>query len=164
MRNIILIGMPGVGKSTVGVVLAKTLGIGFIDTDLIIQQTKGKLLNEIIAEDGLEGFLKIEEEAILSKEYRGMVVATGGSAVFSSKAMEHLRNDGVIVYLNAPYEVIEKRLKNIKSRGVVAKEGQTILDIYHQRVPYYETYCDINIECENSSVEKTVEKIISKLK
>ncbi|MDF2820927.1 MAG: shikimate kinase [Clostridiales bacterium] len=163
MKNIVLIGMPSSGKSTLGVILAKTLGVGFVDTDLIIQKQKGRLLQEIIDTDGINKFLEIEEAAILSSEFTGEVIATGGSAIFCDKAMEYLKENGIIIYLNLPYDVIVQRLKNITTRGVAAKKGQTILDIYNQRTPIYEKYCDINIRCENETVEKSVEKIIKEL-
>jgi shikimate kinase len=163
MKNIVLIGMPSSGKSTLGVILAKTLGVGFVDTDLIIQKQKGRLLQEIIDTDGINKFLEIEEAAILSSEFTGEVIATGGSAIFCDKAMEYLKENGIIIYLNLPYDVIVQRLKNIATRGVAAKKGQTILDIYNQRTPIYEKYCDINIRCENETVEKSVEKIIKEL-
>lgn len=163
MKNIVLIGMPGSGKSTLGVILAKTLGIGFVDTDLIIQKQQGRLLQDIINIEGLDKFLEIEEKAVLSTNSKGEVIATGGSAVFCHKAMEYLKENSIVIYLNLPYEIIVERLENISTRGVVATKGQTILEIYKQRTPIYEKYCDLNIECDNQSIETTVAKIVAEI-
>lgn len=159
MDNIILIGMPGVGKSTAGVVLAKVLGYKFIDADLLIQQEEQRLLHEIIAQEGTEGFLKIENRVNAGIETEKAVIATGGSVVYGSEAMEHLKSIGIIVYLKLPYEILKKRLKDIKGRGVVLKEGQTLRDLYEERVPLYEKYADIIIDETDRDVEQTIESI-----
>jgi len=163
MRNIVLIGMPGCGKSTVGVVLAKTLGTGFTDTDLIIQQREKRLLQNIIDTDGLEAFLDIEMNAILSVEDKGSVIATGGSAVLREKAMKKLAEDGVIVFLDVSPETLAKRLANIRTRGIAAPSGQSIEEIYSERIPLYRQYADIVLKADEQSVEKTVEKLIAEL-
>ncbi|MHB8053472.1 MAG: shikimate kinase, partial [Methanoregula sp.] len=124
MKNIIIIGMPGAGKSTVGVILAKTLGMNFTDTDIVIQETSGRLLQEIIDTEGPESFLKIEENAILSLQGQNAVIATGGSVVFSGRAMEHLKRDGVVLYLAISFEEMARRLNNITTRGIVLVAGQ----------------------------------------
>lgn len=160
MDNIILIGMPGVGKSTAGVVLAKVLGYKFIDADLIIQQEEGRLLKDIIAKEGREGFLKIENRVNASIEAEQAVIATGGSVVYGAEAMAHLRSIGTVVYLKLSYETLEKRLHNIRGRGVVLKEGQTLRDLYLERVPLYEKYADITVDEGNRDVEETIARIL----
>lgn len=159
MENIILIGMPGVGKSTAGVVLAKVLGYKFIDADLLIQQEEKRLLHEIISQEGTEGFLAIENRVNAGIEADRAVIATGGSVVYGTEAMEHLKSIGTVVYLKLPYRILEKRLHNIKGRGVVLKEGQTLRDLYEERVPLYEKYADIVVDEENKNVEQTIEVI-----
>lgn len=158
--NIILIGMPGVGKSTVGVVLAKVMGYKFIDADLVIQEKEKKLLCEIIEEVGAEGFIEVENRINSQIEAQHAIIATGGSVVYGVEAMEHLREIGTVVYLKLPFAPLQQRLKNIKDRGVVLKDGQTLLDLYEERVPLYEKYADITIEEDQLNVEQTIEKIM----
>ena len=159
--NIVLIGMAASGKSTTGVVLAKTIQKNFIDTDLLIQQKTGKSLQQILDEEGIEAFKKIETEILCRVGARNAVISTGGSAVYYPEAMEALGKDGIIVYLNVPLAEIERRLKNIKTRGVILEEGQTIGDLYHQRKPLYEKYADIVINGGEAGIERTVEGICS---
>ena len=161
--NIILIGMPGVGKSTVGVILAKMIGYQFTDADLLIQKQEGKLLHEIIAEKGTDGFIEIEERVNASIEASHTIIATGGSVVYGKKAMEHLSRIGTVVYLKVPYDTLEKRLEDIKGRGVVLKEGQTLRTLYDERTPLYEKYADIEISEDGLNVEQTVEKLLERL-
>ena len=161
--NIVLIGMPGVGKSTVGVILAKMIGYQFIDADLLIQKQEGKLLHEIIAEKGTDGFIEIEERVNASIEASHTIIATGGSVVYGKKAMEHLSHIGTVVYLKVPYDILEKRLEDIKGRGVVLKEGQTLRTLYDERTPLYEKYADIEISEDDLNVEQTVEKLLERL-
>ena len=161
--NIILIGMPGSGKSTAGVVLAKFLGYDFVDTDLVIQEKTGKLLHELITEYGLDGFKKIEEDINAGISCQRSVIAPGGSVVYGEKAMEHFKEIGKVVYLKISYEELEGRLGNLQSRGVALKEGQTLLDLYHERVPYYEKYADITIEEQGLGVEETINRIAKEL-
>ena len=163
MKNIILIGMPSAGKSTVGVILAKTLGMNFIDTDIAIQENSRRLLQEIIDTDGPDAFKKIEEKTILSLHYHRAVIATGGSAVFSERAMEHLTQDGVVVYLKISFDEMEKRLRNITTRGIVLIAGQGLFDMYTQRIPLYEKYADITIDCSKDDFEIIVQKVIADL-
>lgn len=158
--NIVLIGMPGVGKSTVGVILAKVLGYGFIDADLVIQEKEGKLLHEIIEEAGTEGFIEVEERVNSRIEAEHAIIATGGSVVYGTRAMEHLREIGVIVYLKLPYEELSRRLSDIKGRGVVLKDGQTLRDLYDERILLYEKYADITVDEHHLNVEETIEKIV----
>lgn len=164
MKNIVLIGMPGVGKSTAGVVLAKVLGYQFVDADLLIQKEEGRLLHEIIREEGTEGFIAIENRVNAGIQADKSVIATGGSVVYGTEAMEHLKAIGQVVYLKLPYEILEARLHNIKGRGVVLKEGQTLLALYEERVPLYEKYADIIIDETDLNVEETIEKIMEQLK
>lgn len=161
--NIIFIGMPGAGKSTVGVVLAKRMGYRFVDSDLLIQEREQKLLHEIISEQGIEGFLRIEEEVNASIAMENSVIATGGSAVFGKKAMEHLRSIGTVVYLQLPYEEIESRLGDLNERGVTVREGQTLLDLYRERIPLYEKYADVTIDCQNREIREIVSQICDKM-
>lgn len=156
MNNIILIGMPGVGKSTVGVVLAKNLGYHFMDSDLVIQQKYGKLLHELITEKGLEGFLQIEDEVNAAIETNKTIIATGGSAIFGERAMQHLKSIGKVVYLMLPYEEIENRLGDLQQRGVAMQEGETLRDIYKVRTPLYEKYADYIVDCENKEIREIV--------
>lgn len=159
MKNIVLIGMPGAGKSTAGVILAKVLGYKFLDADLLIQEKEGRLLKDIIASEGVEGFLKIENAVLASIETDRTVIATGGSAIYGSEAMEHLKKIGKVVYLKLPFETIDRRLEDIKGRGVVLKEGQTLYDLYCERIVLYEKYADIIINEDNKTIEGTVAEI-----
>ena len=145
-RNIILIGMPGAGKSSVGVILAKVLGYEFIDTDLVIQHREKRLLREIIADEGNEGFLAIENEVNATLEANKSVIAPGGSVIYEAKAMEHYKETATIVYLKLNYEDLESRLGNLVDRGVVLKDGMTLRDLYNERLPYYEKYADITLD------------------
>ena len=158
--NIVLIGMPGSGKSTCGVLAAKALLKNFFDTDLLLQNLEGKRLQSIINENGIEYFNEAEERAILSLDIRGTVIATGGSVVYSEKAMAHLRSLGKIIYLRLSYEEMEKRIKNITTRGIVLKEGETLLDMYNERAPLYEKYADEILNCDGMTVEETIESIV----
>ena len=158
--NIVLIGMPGVGKSTIGVVLAKMLGYDFIDADLVIQEKEKKLLREIIAEVGAEGFIEVENRINSSIEAEHAIIATGGSVVYGAEAMAHLKEIGTVLYLKLPYEELQKRLRDIKGRGVVLKDGQTLKDLYEERVPLYEKYADLTVDEERCSIEQTIDKIV----
>ena len=150
-KNIILIGMPASGKSTAGVLLAKTVGYGFIDTDLLIQNEQKSLLCDIIAAKGAEEFIKIEETVLSDLWAERCVVATGGSAVYGERAMRHLKEIGTVVYLKLGEKTIEKRLKNIVLRGVVMRRsGETVADLYAERVPLYEKYADITVDAEQT--------------
>lgn len=159
MKNIILIGMPGAGKSTIGVLLAKTLLCDFTDTDLIIQNFCRKSLCDIIEEKGTDGFLQTENDVICSCDFDGCVVATGGSAVYGSRAMEKLKKNGTVVYLKLPVEEIEKRLEDIHTRGVAMKNGTTISQLYNERKTFYENYADITVDCSSLTPEQCVDKI-----
>ncbi|MCR5640071.1 MAG: shikimate kinase [Lachnospiraceae bacterium] len=158
-QNIILIGMPGVGKSTIGVILAKVLGADFIDSDLVIQNQYHKRLKDIISEDGLDGFLRIEEDvnATISPEHA--VIATGGSVIYGPKAMEHFQSIGTIVYLRIDYDYLLSRLGDLDERGVAHRPNQTLLDLYHERCVLYEKYADITIDETDLDIERTVNQL-----
>lgn len=161
--NYTLIGMPGAGKSTIGVLLAKALGYEFIDTDLVIQQREGKLLKEIIAQEGNDGFKKIEEEVNASIEASQSVIAPGGSAIYSEKAMQHFKKIGMVIYLKLSFESVKHRLGNLKARGVVLEKGQTLYDLYCERVPIYEKYADITVDLDDLSIGDSLEKVLENL-
>ncbi|MGI6371723.1 MAG: shikimate kinase [Caldicoprobacterales bacterium] len=163
MRNIVLIGMPASGKSTIGVLLAKALGRDFIDTDLLIQAREGALLQDIIMDKGIDEFIRIEEEVITGLDCTNTVIATGGSVVYSHEAMEHLGQKGIIVYLEVDYEEINRRLTNITSRGIVFEEGQNLIDLYNERLPLYQKYADLTIDCRDKDVETLVSLIKDKI-
>ena len=157
--NIILIGMPGSGKSTCGVVAAKLLLKNFFDTDLLIQNREGQRLQQIIDEKGLDYFARAEEEAVLSLDIAGTVIATGGSVVYSPAAMEHPRRMGKVIYLHLEYETMCRRIQNLDSRGVVLQAGYTLQDMYKERLPLYRRYADAVIKCDNNTVEQTAQQI-----
>ena len=164
MRNLILTGMPACGKSTLGVVLAKTLGMKFVDTDLLIQEVENCKLQDIIDERGMQEFLRIEEKVLSEIEAENSIISTGGSAVYSDKAMKHLGSIGDVVYIKLSLDEIERRLNNIKTRGIAMKPGETLADLYNMRVPLYEKYADITIETEGMGIEESIEVLIEKLK
>lgn len=161
MNNIVLIGMPGAGKSTVGVVLAKCLGYRFVDSDIVIQEKEGKLLHEIMEERGTDGFLAVENEVNASLEAERSVIATGGSVIYGEEAMEHLGKIGTIVYLKLSCPAVEERLGDLNERGVALREGQTLKALYEERIPYYEKYAKIVLDCENKMIKDIVAEIIS---
>lgn len=160
MGNIVLIGMPGSGKSTVGVVLAKVMGYQFLDSDLEIQRQEKMRLPQIMEEKGIEGFIEIESRVNAELEAEDTVIATGGSVIYTERAMSHLKEIGTVVYLQLSYEQLTKRLGDLKCRGVVLRDGQTLEDLYRERVPLYERYADITISEDGLSVEETMEKIV----
>ncbi len=163
MKNIVLIGMPACGKSSVGVILAKTAAMAFVDTDLMIQQEEKKKLQYIIDNQGMNTFLKIEEKVLTSVDVENSVISTGGSAVYSEKAMNHLKENGVVVYLKLPLSEIDRRLKNIKTRGIAMKPGETLADLYDYRVPLYEKYADITIDAVDLSIEDVISEILKRV-
>lgn len=157
--TVVLIGMPGAGKSTVGVVLAKRLGCSFVDSDLVIQERYGKLLHELIEERGVEGFWRLENNVNASLEGGRRVIATGGSAVYGAEAMEHLGKIGRIVYLRLSYEELKARLGDLNERGVTLRPGQTLESIYEERKPLYERYAQLTVDCEGKMLREIVEEI-----
>lgn len=158
-KNIVLIGMPGAGKSTVGVVLAKRIGYRFVDSDLVIQEKEGKLLHQLIEEHGVEGFWKIENDVNASLDMEKSVIATGGSAIYGMQAMEHLKEIGCVVYLKLSYEEIAERLGDLNARGVTLMPGQTLHDLYEERTPLYEKYADVIVECDGKMLREIVKEI-----
>ena len=164
MNDIVLIGMPGSGKSTVGVLLAKALGCLFTDVDLLISHRAKKPLQCILDEDGLEAFLALEEEVGSRLRAENTVIATGGSMVISDKAMRHLKTLGTVVYIDVPFEEIERRVTNIKTRGIVFHPNETLADVYRERKPLYERWADLTVKVEaTDGIEDTVDKVISML-
>ena len=163
MANIVLIGMPGCGKSTVGVLLAKALQMDFIDTDIVLQQQQGKKLQEIIDQVGNDAFLKMEEDCVRGLECDQTVVATGGSVVYGKEAMRRLHENGLVVYIRLPYEEIERRLSNLATRGVTLKKGQTLRNLYDERIPLYEKYAHVVIDAEHQWLRDTVKVIRQRL-
>lgn len=160
MKNIVLIGMPAVGKSTVGVVVAKRLGYEFVDTDLLIQKQEKRLLKEIIEQEGNDGFLAIENQVNRDLDVENAVIAPGGSIVYCEEAMEHYKKTGTVVYLKVSYETIDRRIQNAKSRGVVLKEGQTLKDLYEERVCLFEKYADYTICEDGLTIEETIGNVL----
>ena len=159
-KSVTLIGMPGAGKSTVGVLLAKSLLMDFTDTDLIIQRETGKSLCEIIEEEGTEKFLEAENRIICAQSFINSVIATGGSAVYGKEAMEKLKETSTVIYLSLPVEELEKRIKDIHTRGVAMKNGVTLSELYEERRSLYEKYADFTVECKGLTAEECVEEII----
>jgi shikimate kinase len=162
--NLVLIGMPGSGKSTLGVLLAKALGKAFLDTDILIQEKAGKGLYEIIEKEGLKEFLFLEEKYILELKVKNTVIATGGSVVYGSEAMEYLKRSALIIYLKLDYKEIERRLKDITTRGIAMDKGTSLRDLYDQRIPLYEKYADLIVDCNNKSIEKLIEELVIRTK
>lgn len=163
MDNIILIGMPGAGKSTVGVVLAKILGYKFLDSDLVIQNAEKKLLSKIIEDNGIDEFIKIEERVNQNLNVNKTVIATGGSAVYGHNAMLHFKDIGKIIYISIDYKQLTKRLGDIEDRGIAIKSNQTLYDLYLERCPIYEKYADITVK-SNNTITNVINDILSNLK
>lgn len=164
MANIVLIGMPGCGKSTLGVVLAKILNMKFCDMDLLVQQTGQRRLQEILDQDGVESFLNLEESVYLSARLDHTVIATSGSAVLREKAVMHLKENGILVYLRLSYETIAQRITNFESRGIVKETDETLFDIYQKRTPLYEKYADITIDAEGLSASQSLQILEDRIK
>lgn len=162
MNNIILIGMAGCGKSTIGVLLAKTLGYEFIDTDLILQRQERRLLQEILNTDGFPYFKDAEERALCSLHATHAVIATGGSAVYSERGMEHIKQDGICVWLKLPYDEILRRIHNISTRGIAISPGKTLRDVFEERQPLYAKYADIVLSCQGDA-EANVKALVKAL-
>ena len=163
-NNIVLIGMPGAGKSTVGVILAKLMGYKFIDSDLLIQRQEESLLKDIIKEKGLEGFIEIENKVNLEIKAEETIIATGGSVIYGKEAMSHLSNIGTVIYIKLSMENLKDRLGNMKQRGVALKRGQNLEDLYEERTPLYEKYSDIIVNSDGKSIEELLNIIIEKVR
>jgi len=163
-NNITLIGMPGAGKSTVGVVLAKMAGYHFLDSDLVIQEQTGKLLHELIEQYGRKGFLELEGKINTSLNVENTVIATGGSVVYEEDAMQHLSKISKIVYIKLSYEELKQRLGSLSQRGVVLKEGETLKELYEERAALYEKYAEINVDTERMGIQDAAKKILFEIK
>jgi shikimate kinase len=161
--NIVLIGMPGVGKSTIGVLLAKRLGRYFLDTDVLIQVVHDKSLQELIAEHGMDGFCQIEQDYVTCIGVKNAVIATGGSVVYYDTSMQSLKADGILVYLQLPLAALEKRLGDLNQRGVVLEPGQTLTQLYEKRTPLYEQWADVTIDLSGRNHDECVEAILKVL-
>lgn len=165
MDNVVLIGMPGSGKSTVGVLLAKALGYEFLDVDLVIQRREGALLQEILDARGVEAFLDVEEEAVRSVDCRECVVAPGGSAVCRERAALHLKSLGPVVYLRVPLEELHSRIRNLSTRGIAMEPGQTLADVMAFREPLYEKYADLVVDCPpGQTLARTAQIVLERLR
>ena len=162
-NNIILIGMPGSGKTTIGTELSEKIGYGYIDSDSVIVAREGKLLSEIIAEVGREAFLDIEGKVNSEIAANRCVIATGGSVIYRDFAMQKLKEMGTVVYLKLPYEIIARRLGDLKKRGVALKDGFTLQDLYDERTPLYEKYADVVVELNGAPIAQSVEQVIKAL-
>lgn len=162
-ENIILIGMAGAGKSTTGVVVAKILAMDFLDGDLVIQKKTGRTLQDIIDKEGNAAFRKIEEEVLCGIQVENTVIAPGGSAIYYPAVFEHFKKNGKVVFLHVPFDEIQRRLSNLATRGVTLEDGQTIEDLYYQRLPLYQKYADITIDTTGLTLEETVAKIIESM-
>ncbi len=162
-KNIVLIGMPGVGKSTSGVILAKVMNYDFLDSDLVIQQQTKKLLKEIIREEGIDGFNAVENQINAGIDVESTVIATGGSVIFGADAIAHFKETGIVVYLRISYDQLDKRLGDLDERGVVHKEGQTLRDIYDERTRLYEKYADVTVDLDGKDVAATVDAVVAQL-
>ena len=162
--NVVLIGMPTSGKSTMGVILAKILGYRFLDADIVIQEKEGKKLSKIIEEEGVDGFIEIENRINAGIETEKTVIATGGSVVYGKEAMDHYKNIGKVVYLKVDMDTLTKRLHNAKQRGVVMREGQSLISLYNERSALYEKYADITIEEKDLTMEEVIDITLEALK
>ena len=157
--NVVLIGMPGSGKSTSGVLLAKSLGLSFLDTDLLVQQQAGTLLQDLVDEKGFSGFIEIEEKIVSQLKASKSVISTGGSVVYSEKAMSHFKEIGTVVYLEVSFPEITRRIQNISTRGIALKAGQNLEVLYNERLPLYRKYADITVYGDGKTIEELVTEI-----
>ncbi|BCK01828.1 shikimate kinase [Anaerocolumna chitinilytica] len=164
MKNVVLIGMPSAGKSTIGVILAKVLGYQFLDSDLLIQEQESELLKDIIDKRGIDGFLAIENQINSKIDTVNTVIATGGSVIYGKEAMEHLRDIGIVVYIKLSLNTITDRLGNIKQRGVVLRKGQDLKMLYEERCPLYEKYAHVTVNGEQLNTEELMEKIAEEIR
>lgn len=161
--TISLIGMPGAGKSTVGVLLAKALGLDFIDTDLLIQSSRRATLQEIIDVEGYLSLRDIEEQVILAETFSNTVISTGGSVVYSAHIMSHIRATGPAIFLDVPFDEIDRRINNLDDRGIARSSDQTMEDVFRERQPLYQLYADITVAASGGTIEDTVARIIGAL-
>ena len=160
-NNLILIGMPGCGKSTLGVLLAKVLRLSFLDTDLLIQMREGRRLQEIIDRDGLDDFRRIEKDVLSGRSVTDTLIATGGSAIYYPDAMTHLRSIGRVVYLRSPLEAVKQHLADFSNRGIAMPRGMTIDELYRERAPLYERYADVAVEVSAEQITENMERVLA---
>lgn len=163
LNSIVLIGMPGAGKSTVGILLAKELGMGFVDTDVVIQVREGQTLQEILDSSDYLNLRGIEEQVLLSEVIDGKVVATGGSAVYSEDGMARLKDSATVIFLDVPLQELEKRISNFDSRGIARKPNQSFKSLFEERRELYSKYADISVNCNQQSLQQTLEKTLESL-
>ena len=163
-QNIVLIGMPGSGKSTVGVLLAKRLGLGFVDTDLLIQERAGRTLQDIVDNDGYQALRHIEEQVLLDMEVQGKVISTGGSAVYSDRAMAHLKNAGVVVFLDIPLSLVIERIGDHHARGISRRPDQSLGELFEERLVLYQRYADVVIDGRGQDQETTCSAVVKALR
>ena len=164
VENVVLIGMPGCGKSTCGVLAAKALLKKFVDTDLVIQEREGMALQDIIREKGNDYFRRAEEEAVCLLEIDHAVIATGGSVVYSRRAMEHLKKRSVVVYLRISFDTMMRRISDMAERGILLREGESIEAMYSERTPLYERYADLILDCDGREIERTLSEIVANVR
>jgi shikimate kinase len=162
--NIVLIGMPGAGKSTVGVILAKLTSRDFMDTDVLIQISQGRLLQTIVDAEGYLALRRIEEDILLGLHCYHHVIATGGSAVYSSVAMEHLKSNGIVVFLDVDLSTLESRVRDFDTRGLAKRPDQSLSELFEERIILYRKYADVTIDCANLSQEEVCAQIIKRVK
>lgn len=160
-RNLVFIGMPGSGKSTVGVLVAKRLGLGFVDTDLLIQQEAGRTLQEIVDQDGYQALRKIEEQVLLNLDVQGHVISTGGSAVYSDAAMKHLKADGTVVFLDIPLDVVIERIGDYSLRGISRRPDQSLAELFDERFALYTRYADVTVKGAGLTHDEVCEAVLS---
>ena len=158
--NIVLIGMPGAGKSTAGVLFAKAMNYRFLDVDFLIQEKEGKRLHEVIEEKGNEYFLEVEDEVNCSLNTERTVIATGGSVIYCENAMKHLKSIGTVIYLKVPEKEIERRITNFSTRGIIIRSGDTLEDLYNERIPLYEKHADITVLCDEKELQYNADKLM----
>jgi len=158
-KNLVLIGMPGAGKSTVGALVSKALNMPFIDTDILIQNRENRCLQELIKDFGIDGFIRIEESAVRSINVENHVIATGGSVIYSESAVSHLKENGVLIFLNARVYQLERRLKNSQTRGIAIRPGQSLSSLYNERLPLYKKYADVEIDCSHKHIGTIVSEV-----
>ncbi len=162
-NSVVLIGMPGAGKSTLGILLAKELGMGFVDTDVAIQVREGQTLQEILDASDYLNLRAIEEQVLLTEQIAEKVVATGGSAVYSDAGMARLRENATLIFLDVPLRELEKRISNFNSRGIARKPDQSLESLYKERCKLYRKYADITVDCDQQLLEQTLQSTLQQL-
>ncbi len=159
-QNLVLIGMPGSGKSTVGVLLAKRLGMGFVDTDLLIQEQAGRTLQDIVDQDGYQALRQIEEQVLLALDVQHQIISTGGSAVYSAAAMAHLKSTGLVVFLDITLSEVKKRIGDFSARGISRRPDQSLQDVYEERLSLYQQYADVRVRGDGLNQESVCQRVV----